>query len=328
LNTSKKICVVGAGRWGLNHVKTLCELNALGAVVDNNDKALQFISKTYESCKTHKKLSSKVIDEYDGFIIATDPSSHFELAKKIILGMKPVLVEKPLTLDYNSSKTLCDLAMKMDVNLMVGHILLFHPAFQMMKKLIEDGKIGEIQYIYSNRLNMGSFRTNENVFWSFAPHDISLFNFFFNQNPKSVNSTGIDILQKGIHDSSITSFNYEGKKMGHIFVSWLHPFKEHRFVIIGSEGMLHFEDSVKNKPLIFYDNKAEFENLVPIPKNGEVVKINYSSDMPLTNELKYFISNLDSDEIEISSGFDGLKVIKVLECASKSLETKKHININ
>ena len=129
--------------------------------------------------------------------------------------------------------------------LMVGHLLLISSSIYKNEKIVDEGKIGEIQYIYSNRLNLGSFRNDENVFWSFAPHDIALFNYFFEVYPINVNSNGIDILQKGIHDTSITSFKYDGKKMGHIFVSWLHPFKEHRFVIIGSKGMLHFEDSMK-----------------------------------------------------------------------------------
>ena len=139
---------------------------------------------------------------------------------------------------------------------MVGHLLLFHPAFQENEKLIDSNLLGDIQYIYSNRLNLHKFRNDENVLWSFAPHDIALLNYFFKESPSNVNSNGIDILQKGIHDTSITTFKYHGKRMGHIFVSWLHPFKEHRFVIIGSEGMLHFEDSMKSKPLLFYNNKA------------------------------------------------------------------------
>ena len=316
---TKKICVVGAGKWGLNHVRTLYELNALGAVVDSAEKVLHFITENYKNCKTYRRLSSEVINEYDGFIIATDPSSHFELAKSIILKGKPILIEKPLTLDYESSKILCDMALENKVNLMVGHLLLFHPAFIMMKKLISEGKIGEIQYIYSNRLNMGRFRNNENVFWSFAPHDISLFNYFFNQKPISINSTGIDILQDGIHDTSITTFKYEGKKMGHIFVSWLHPFKEHRFIIIGSNGMLHFEDSGKGKPLLFYDNKAEYNGLIPNPKSGKITEIIYENEKPLTNELKYFLSKIDGGIIEICSGYDGLEVVEILEKASKNL---------
>ena len=208
----KNICVIGAGKWGRNHIKTLFDLNALGAVVDKNKNTLNSISKKFPECELFNSLDDDVIEKFDGFVIATEPASHFELARKVILGSKPVLVEKPLTLDYNSSKTLCDISENMNVNLMVGHVLLFHPAFIKMKELVKNGEVGEIQYIYSNRLNMGKFRTNENVFWSFAPHDIALLNYFFEESPSNVNSNGIDILQKNIHDTSITTFNYTGKK--------------------------------------------------------------------------------------------------------------------
>jgi UDP-2-acetamido-3-amino-2,3-dideoxy-glucuronate N-acetyltransferase len=316
-----KICVVGAGRWGLNHVKTLSDLNALGAVVDKNDVVLKSISDTFPNCQIFKKLNNDVIESFDGFIVATEPSSHFRLAKKIIMARKPVLVEKPLTLDHKSSIILCDLAKKMNVNLMVGHVLLFHPAFLKMKKLIEDGKIGNIQYIYSNRVNLGTVRTNENVFWSFAPHDIALFNFFLKQSPIEINSNGIDLLQKNIHDTSVTTFHYEGNKMGHIFVSWLHPFKEHRFVIIGTDGMLHFEDSMKDKPLNFYDKKVKFINGLPAPIDGNIKQIEYEPIQPLKNQLKYFLSKIDNGVIEISDGESGAEVIRILEIATRSLNS-------
>ena len=321
-NSKKKICVIGAGRWGLNHVNTLEKLGSLGGVVDTNNVILKSITQNYPNCNTYQLLDDSLFEKFDGFIVATNPSSHFDLAKKIILSGKPLLVEKPLTLDYKSSKELCDLAKEMKVNLMVGHVLLFHPAFQKMKNLIDDGEIGDIQYIYSNRLNLGTFRSDENVFWSFAPHDIALFNFFFNKKPLTLFSDGIDILQKGIHDSSISTFKYDDNQMGHIFVSWLHPFKEHRFVIIGSDGMLHFEDSSKNKALLYYDNKAEFINAIPSPKSGETIKIPYKNEKPLTNELKYFIANLDSNKDLISDGRSGLDVIKILEQATNSLNEK------
>jgi UDP-2-acetamido-3-amino-2,3-dideoxy-glucuronate N-acetyltransferase len=319
LKNSHNICVVGAGKWGLNHVKTLYQLNALGGVIDTDKRVLNSISKKYPNCETFEELNEVIIGKFEGFIIATEPSTHFELAKQVILNKKPVLVEKPLTLEYESSKILCDLAAKMKVNLMVGHVLLFHPAFQKMKNIISNGAIGNIQYIYSNRLNLGTFRANENVFWSFAPHDIALFNYFFNQKPISINSAGIDILQSGIHDSSITTFTYEGKKMGHIFVSWLHPFKEHRFIIIGSNGMLHFEDSIIKKPLYFYDKKAEFIDSVPNPVNRGVTEIKYKDEKALTNELKYFLSKLNGEKVEVSDGLSGLEVVKILEQASKGL---------
>ncbi len=316
---NKKICVIGAGKWGLNHVKTLQDLNSLGAVVDSKPEVLGYIAKNFPSCNTYKKLTDEIINSYDGFIISTDPSSHFSLAKKIIENKKHLLVEKPLTLSYETSKILCDMAEKNKVKLMVGHVLLFHPAILKMKEIIDTGKIGDIQYIYSNRLNLGTFRTNENVFWSFAPHDIALFSFFLNQYPISINSNGIDILQKGIHDTSITTFKYPNNKMGHIFVSWLHPFKEHRFVIVGSKGMLHFEDSYDNKPLLFYDSKAKFIDSMPLASKGKILEIDYNDEKPLTNELKYFISRLGNLKVDICSGYDGLKVVKILEEASSKI---------
>ena len=225
-----------------------------------------------------------------------------------------------MTLDFSSAKKINDLAKQKNVNLMVGHLLLFHPAFRKMKEIINDGIIGEIQYIYSNRLNHGTFRSDENVFWSFAPHDISLFNYFFEENPIDIHSHGSDILQKGIHDTTITSFKYNDNKMGHIFVSWLHPFKEHRFVIIGSKGMIHFEDSIDGKPLKLHFKKARFVNKFPLPEEGEIKKITYDNSMPLKNELKYFISNLHSEKIEMANGDSALDVIKILEDSTKSLK--------
>jgi UDP-2-acetamido-3-amino-2,3-dideoxy-glucuronate N-acetyltransferase len=322
LKNIKKICVVGSGKWGLNHVRTLHELSSLGGVVELNNDIVKLLKKKYPKCKFYSNLQDTFNDNFDGYVIATPAITHFELAMKIISKKKPLLVEKPLTLDFESANQLCRYAQKMNVKLMVGHILLFHPAFQKIKKIIDSGRLGKLQYMYSNRLNLGTFRTNENVFWSFAPHDIALFNYFFKQKPKIIESRGIDILQKNIHDSSITTFQYDNNKMGHIFVSWLHPFKEHRFVIVGSNGMLHFEDSQENKPLKFYDKKAEFINSVPNPKSGETKLIHYENEEPLKNELKYFISKIDGGKIEIASGESAAEVIRILETATKSLNRK------
>ena len=245
------ICVVGAGKWGKNHVKVLYELNSLGGVVDKDKIAVNKLKKKYPDCLFFSNLASTFKHNFDAYIVATPPSSHYVIAKEIIKNSKHVLVEKPLTLNLIEAEELNELSKEFNINLMVGHLLLFHPAFKKIQEIIQNGKLGELQYIYSNRLNLGNFRQDENVLWSFAPHDIALFNYFFKDTPHEVTSRGLDILQKGIHDTTITSLNYTNKRMGHIFVSWLHPFKEHRFVIVGSEGMIHFEDAEKNKPLFF-----------------------------------------------------------------------------
>ena len=321
MNKIKKnnICVVGAGPWGRNHIKTLHNLNALGAVVETDIQTVSKLKSDYSYCKYYDNVTEALDDDYDGFIVATPPSSHFTITKKIIEEGKPVLVEKPITLNLEDAVALNKLAKQKKVNLMVGHLLLFHPAFIKINKLLKAGDLGDIQYIYSNRLNLGTFRTDENVFWSFAPHDISLINHFFNEAPLKITSRGIDVLQKNIHDTTITSFKYNNNKMGHIFVSWLHPFKEHRFVIVGSEGMIHFDDSLGNKPLLFYDKKVEFNGLIPTAKSGDIRKIKYPNELPLTNELIYFMSKINNGKIEIANGDSAVEVVKILEIATNSL---------
>ena len=313
-----KICVVGAGPWGRNHIRTLQKIGSLGGVVDSNNSILEGISKEYPNCLTFSSLEDSFKKYFDAYIVATPPKSHFLIAKRIIEEKRHLLVEKPITLDLYEAKELNKLAKINNVSLMVGHLLLFHPAFIKIKNIVDEGKIGDIQYIYSNRLNLGSFRNDENVLWSFAPHDISLFNYFFESLPLTVFSNGVDILQKGVHDTSITSFEFDGNRMGHIFVSWLHPFKEHRFVLIGSKGMLHFEDAGKSKKLLFYKKSVDLNGDTPISKSEGVFEVNFSNELPLESELKYFISNMDG-EIEKANGDSAVDVMRVLELASKSL---------
>ena len=315
----QKICVVGVGLWGHNHVKTLQDLQCLGGVVEKRKSGIDKIRLNYPECLTFRSLEDSFNFNFDGYVVSTPPKTHYDISRRIIEKGKPLLIEKPITLNLEDSIKLNDLAKEKNVNLMVGHLLLFHPAFIKIKELILNGDLGNIQYIYSNRLNLGSFRNDENVLWSFAPHDISLFNYFFNENPQEISSSGIDILQKGIHDTSITSFKYSSGKMGHIFVSWLHPFKEHRFVLVGSKGMIHFEDAGNKKPLIFYDKSVDLNSDIPRSKLGESREIEYGNELPLHEELKYFISRIDDGEIEIANGEHAVEVMRVLDSATKSL---------
>ena len=317
---NKKICVVGAGNWGMNHIKTLQKLNVLSGIVEKNVDLAEYLKTHYPDCLIFNDLDHAVKHNFDGFIVATPPSTHFENAKLILESGYHLLVEKPITLNKKDAIDLNEIAIKNKVNLMVGHLLLFHPAFQTIKKMLDAGDLGQLQYIYSNRLNHGTIRTRENVFWSFAPHDIALFQYFFNDAPIEINSNGVDILQPGIHDTTITSFKYKNNKMGHIFVSWLHPFKEHRFVIVGSKGMIHFEDTKKDRPLIFYDKSVKFEDEIPVAGFGESKIISYEFEFPLEAELKYFIKHLDGSDIKIANGQSAVEVMDILERSNVILE--------
>jgi len=315
----KRICVIGAGNWGKNHINTLNQLNCLAGVVDQNDTKINFFKKRYPFIKTYNHVEELLDDNYDGYVVATNAHLHFEIAKFLIENNQHLLVEKPLTLNSEDAITLHNLAIDNNVNLMVGHVLLFHPAFQKIKSLIADGSIGELQYMYSNRLNHGTIRTEENVFWSFAPHDIALFQYFTNSFPQIITSRGSDALMDGIHDTTITSLEYPNNVMGHIFVSWLHPFKEHRFIVVGSKGMISFEDSAKDKPLVLYDKSVKWKDGKPITQNGSIQHIEYDDKMPLYAELQYFIDHLDGNPITINNSESAIEVIKILELATNSL---------
>jgi UDP-2-acetamido-3-amino-2,3-dideoxy-glucuronate N-acetyltransferase len=319
--SNKIVCVIGAGYWGKNHIRTLYELGYLGGIVESNQETLNRFTEKYPNVKGYLSLDDALINEqFSGFTVATPAETHYPLAKKIMEAGRHVLVEKPLTLEEYHAKELINLAEKNNVNLMVGHVLLFHPAIIKIKKLIEDGKIGNLQYLYSNRLNLGQVRSQENVFWSLAPHDVSIFQYFVDSFPEKIKAQGSTFLQKGIHDSTITQLKYPNGVEGHIFVSWLHPFKEHRLVVIGSEAMITFEDSAEGKPLKLYSKKFEMADGVPEKFDGPVSLIDYEQKMPLTEELQYFVNHLYEKKPVIANGKHALDVIRILTEASSQLK--------
>ena len=318
MNDYKKICVVGVGKWGKNHVNTLFRLNSLYAIVESNLIVLKKYKKKYPSIKTYLKLENALDDkEIDAFIVSTPAETHYSISKKIIKKRYHLLVEKPITLKSNEAIELHELSLEYNVTLMVGHVLIFHPAFVKIKEMIDSGKLGKLQYLYSNRLNLGTIRTEENVFWSFAPHDVALFQFFTNSYPQEIFSKGIDLVNTGVEDSTITTFKYPNKIMGHIFVSWLHPFKEHRFIVIGSKGMVSYEDSLTNKPLIFHDKSIHWNKEKPEPKNGSSWFVDFDNELALDRQLKYFLSKL-GEKVEFVDSKSAIDVIKIMEYATKN----------
>ncbi len=321
MNQLNKICVVGGGYWGKNHIKTLNELGALGGVVDSNKETLSNYSNIYPNLNLYSSIYDALSKgDFSGFIIATPPKSHFELAKIIISAGKSLLVEKPLTLDLLEAEEMVKLSKKYKVNLMVGHLLLFHPAIIKIKEIIKKGQIGDLKYIYSNRANFGKVRTEENVFWSLAPHDISIFQYLIESFPNEISANGSTFIQKGIFDSTITYLKYPKNISGHIFSSWIHPFKEHRLVLIGSEGMITFTDSDNNSPLLLYQNKIDIHNGIPNEIKGNCKEINYDKDMPLKKELEYFISHLNDRDIKKANANHALEVTKIMVKVSNDLE--------
>ncbi|MFC1735791.1 Gfo/Idh/MocA family protein [Candidatus Hydrogenedentota bacterium] len=323
----RRVCVVGAGRWGKNHIRTLDELGSLAGIVESCPRALEDAKEMCPNVMAFSCVEDAVKEDFDGFTVATPAHTHFEIAKTIIEHKKPVLVEKPMTLKAADTRKLKKLADENGVNLMVGHVLLFHPAVRKIKELTNSGKIGRLEYIYSNRLNLGTVRTEENVIWSFAPHDISIFQYLTEEIPIEVLCRGGAFLQPGIHDTTMTMLTYPNAIVGHIFVSWLHPFKEHRWVVIGSEGMLTYEDASEEKHIFYHEKGIDWVKGEPIKRDGPTEIIPRDDGMPLTEELKYFIEHLDGEPVEIADGQSAVEVLEILERATESLMSGVEITI-
>ena len=321
---NKKICVIGAGKWGSNHIRTLDCLNSLGGVVDSSFDNINIIKKTYPGIKTFSDINDSFNEKYDGYVIASPASTHYSIAKKLINKGFSILIEKPMTLNSRDAENLVQLSNKKNVNIMVGHLLLFHPAIIKIKELIDLNKIGKLQYIYSNRLNLGQIRTEENVFWSLAPHDISILQYLTNSYPIDIECSGATFVQDKIQDTTITTLTYPNNIKSHIYLSWIHPFKEHRLVVIGSKGMLSFEDSTTDKEIIFYNKKFVLNGSIPEKQDGESEVIKYKKAQPLEEELKYFITHLDYKKNLKSNVKNGYDIIKILEIASESLNKKEY----
>jgi len=258
----KNVAVIGAGHWGKNLVRVFSQLGALHLVCETDEKTLQKIAAEYR-VKTTTRLKDVLDDpRVKAVVIATPVATHYEIAKKALLHRKDVFVEKPLSLKVEEGAELAGLAEKKGLVLMVGHILNYHPAVMKLKELVVSGSLGKIYYIYSNRLNFGRIRTEENILWSFAPHDISVISMLLNEEPKEASSAGVVCLQPGVYDSTLTYLIFPSGVRAHIFVSWLHPYKEHRLVIVGSEKMAVFDDATKEK-LFLYPHKIAWKDRIP-----------------------------------------------------------------
>jgi UDP-2-acetamido-3-amino-2,3-dideoxy-glucuronate N-acetyltransferase len=323
----KRICVIGAGQWGRNHIRTLKDLACLAGVVETDERKAAEIQATYPEIRILRNVEDALAKDFDGFVVATPAETHHELAALIVKHGKPVLVEKPMALTSAEARDLKKLAEQNGANLMVGHVLLFHPAIRKIKELVTSGKIGKLQYLYSNRLNLGTVRTEENILWSFAPHDISIFQYLIGDFPLEVVSRGGAFLQVNIQDSTLTILTYPQNIVGHIFVSWLHPYKEHRLVLIGSKGMLSFDDASEDKNLRFYEKGIDWVRGEPIKREGPTEIISYDWRAPLTEELRYFLEHLEGVPIEIASPRDGVEVLDILELATQSLLREGTANV-
>jgi UDP-2-acetamido-3-amino-2,3-dideoxy-glucuronate N-acetyltransferase len=314
-----RVAVVGVGYWGKNLVRNFHELGALEALCDADRSLEGTYKRSYEGVRFCSEFSKVLSDSsIDAVALATPAVKHYEMAKAALEAGKDVLVEKPLAIDVKHGEELVKLAEAKQRILMVGHILRYHPAILKLQRLIQDGALGKINYLYSNRLNIGKIRTEENILWSFAPHDISVMLSLLNEMPTRVTCQGGSYLNRDIPDVTLSHFEFPSGVQAHIFVSWLHPIKEQRLVVVGSEKMAIFDDTAEHK-LVLYPHRVEWRNRIPtaVKGNGEIVDL--EDQEPLRAECQHFLDCVKSRTSPVSDGAEGLRVLRVLDACQRAL---------
>lgn len=316
-----KVAVVGSGYWGKNLVRNFHTLGALGAICDRDPRVLAKFKDMYKgipACRDFDNLLDGSAPPVEAMVIATPAEHHYNLAKKGLLAGKHVFVEKPLSLTEEEGQDLVELAEQNQVILMVGHILQYHSAVIKLKELVVSGELGKIQYLYSNRLNIGKIRAEENILWSFAPHDISVILMLLGEMPETVYATGGSYLQQQIPDTTLTTLDFPGGVKAHIFVSWLHPFKEQKLVVVGDKKMAVFDD-VSREKLFLYPHKIEWINRIPKACKAETEIVPVQMEEPLRAECKHFLECIENNHLPKTDGHEGLRVLQVLQASQESL---------
>jgi len=312
------IAVIGCGYWGKNLVRNFYNLDALHTVCD--------LTETGRATATELAPTALIVDtiqavidnpEIQGVVIATPAETHFSLVQQALKAGKDVFVEKPLALTYEEGASLVQLAHTRQRMLMVGHVLEYHPAIVRLHELVRGGELGKIRYIYSNRLSLGKIRREENILWSFAPHDVAVILRLMGSLPFQVVACGGNYVQPNIADVTLTHLLFDNGIRAHIHVSWLHPFKEQRLVVIGDKKMASFDDVAKQ--LILYDQRVDVREGEPIPVKGDGEMIAFGDDEPLRCECQAFIDAIATRKPSVTDGESGLRVLKVLQASQRSL---------
>jgi len=324
-----QIAVVGVGGWGKNLARNYSQNPhcSLKYVCDLNETRLRQMQLHIPRTTVTTRISDLLEDpSLNAIAIATTAPTHYELGRAALLAGKDVYIEKPFVLTVAEAEDLIDLANRNNRVLMVGHLLEYHPVINRLKEMIEADELGDIYYIYNQRVNLGTVREDENALWNFAPHDISSILYLLNEEPIDVAARGQCYLQDGIEDVAFLSLNFKGRKMAHIHVSWLDPHKIRKITIVGSKKMAVFDDGEGSEKLRIYDRCAthntdynSFAEYITL-RFGDITIPHLKVGEPLQLECQHFIDCVRDRTTPLSDGFDGLRVVKVLDAAQRSLK--------
>ncbi len=317
--TAESVALIGCGYWGKNLARALARLESLAAVVDDNPQTAATIAQQHGS--TVAALDEVLADDsISAVAIATPAATHAAVASAAFRAGKDVFVEKPMALHPDDARAMVALAQQESRLLMVGHLLQYHPAFLRLKELVNAGQLGRLQYVYSNRLNFGKIRREEDVLWSFAPHDLSMILGLAGERPDSVRTEGRFVLHGRIADVTTTHLTFPSGLAAHVFVSWLHPGKEQRLVVIGDEAMAVFDDRrPREEKLALHRSRVEWLDGHPTAAAVEPEFVAVPDEEPLLNEMRHFIECVQTRATPRTDGHEGLRVLDLLTEASRQL---------
>ena len=324
-----RVALTGHGYWGRNIARNLDALGVLHGVCDVDPAVLEEVAGLYPHARLFTDFAEVLVDpEVDAVALSTGASLHADQSIRAIEAGKDVFVEKPLAVTYRDGARVVEVARGSKQILMVGHLLEYHPAVLKLEAMIRDGELGKLQYIYSNRLNLGKFRREENILWSFAPHDIAVILRLAGEAPIELGATGGAYLQANVADTTVTHMLFESGLRAHVFVSWLHPYKEQKLVVVGSRKMAVFDDRAPDgEKLILHDKGADWDGNRPIARmgNGDFVPI--AAQEPLRLEIEHFLDCLETRREPRTDGSSALEVLLVLQTAQRSLMTGRPLPI-
>jgi len=314
---SMKLGVIGCGDWGKNLIRVFSELGVLDSIYDIDTKKMDTL-RYYHKVKTWFNYEEMLKDKtMKAIVIATPAITHYRIAKEALLADKDVFVEKPLAMNYKEGKELVDLAKSKNRILMVGHLLVYHPAMEKLREMVSNGELGKINYVYSNRLNLGKLRTEENVFQSFAPHDISAILRLLGEEPVKVSYHEGTFISKNISDTTITFMEFPSGVKAHIFVSWLHPYKEQKLVVIGTKAMVVFDDLTAEKFRIYSHKIRRKNGKIPVVEKAEYEHVAFPALLtyvePLRVECEHFVKCVTTRAVPLTDGEEALRVLRVLD---------------
>ncbi|HOO55697.1 MAG TPA: Gfo/Idh/MocA family oxidoreductase [bacterium] len=321
--------VIGYGYWGPNLVRNFASFTdvRIKTICDTDPEKLKRAASRYpDTCVTDNSNSVFDDKDIDAVILSLPAEYHAEFAGKALVSGKHVFVEKPLAMTVSDAEKLVKLSENSNRILMVGLLLLYHPAVKYLRSLIDKGELGRIYYLYSQRLNLGLIRTHENSLWSLAPHDISILLYLLDEDPASVSATGASYIQDGIEDTVFLHLKFSDRKMAHVHVSWLDPNRVRKITVVGQNKMAVFDDVEPVDKIKIFDKGVKSPTYSSYGESlslrfGDINIPHIEMTEPLRIECRHFIDCINNGQKPATDADYGLKVVRVLEAAHKSLKT-------